>query len=494
MMRKLLAALALLLLAGTAQAQSPGALGGATILTTLNPADYVCDIISASGGPTNQCATVGLFATGGWAGVNAQTGTSYTIAASDAGKLLTFSNAGAIAVTLPAATTAGFGLGKVFYVTNNNTGAVTITPTTSTIGGGSSLVLYQYRSAIIVSDGANYQLTGGSSSFAQGASTVAEGGTGLATGTSGGVPYFASISTMASSALLTNHGVLVGGGAGAGPAAIAVGATGTILAGTSAANPAFTATPSGLTSLGVTTLNATAVNAGADAVAGTVAIFPTTTATGKTTLTATSNSGATTTNINTAAQAGARTYTVPDQGGSATFQLTGGTQSTTTGLIPTPLRMIDMRTAAGLLMTASASGTNFGLTYTPGTTAILIGTATSSSTTGDTAAIDIVLPPNYIAGTNITLTAGCYYTNTSSAASVHTMAAAAYLNTAAGLQGSTLIATGAQTCPITTSALQTFTITGTTLAPGSLLTLTFTAAVTNGAGISTEWLTAANIN
>lgn len=360
--------------------------------------------------------------------------------------------------------------------------------------------------------------------------TVALGGiTYPASGTSGGFPAFSAATTLTSTgAIAANHAV-TGGGVGAVPidslvtvTKPATGATLTLADGSTlvlggAFSTTLTATattvstlPAGTHSLApldspiftsptlgvatATSLAAPTINAGADASAGTISIFPTTTATGKTTLTASSNTGATTTNINTALQAGARTYTVPDQGGNATFQLTGGTQSATTGLIPTPLSMTGMRTAAGLMMTASASGTNFGLTYTPGTTAILIGTATSSSTTGDTAAIDIVLPPNYIAGTNITLTAGCYYTNTSSTASVHTMAAAAYLNTNAGLQGSTLIATGAQTCPITTSALQTFTITGATLVPGSLLTLTFTAAVTNGAGVSTEWLTAALIN
>ena len=173
---------------------------------------------------------------------------------------------------------------------------------------------------------------------------------------------------------------------------------------------------------------------------------------------------------------------------------TGGSPSATTGLIATPLSMTQMRTAAGLMMTASASSTNFGLTFTPGTTAILVGTATSSSTTGNTAAFDVVLPPNYIAGSNITLKVGCYYTEASGATTVHTMAAAAYLNTVAGLQGSTLIATAAQVCPVTTSAQQTFTITGTTLVPGSLLTLTFTAAVANSTGASTEFLTSAVIN
>lgn len=243
------------------------------------------------------------------------------------------------------------------------------------------------------------------------------------------------------------------------------------------------------TTLTATAANAPTINAGADASAGTISIFPATTATGKTTLTAASNSGATTTNINTAAQAGARTYTVPDAGGSANFMLSAATLSATTGLTSTTVPMTGMRTATGLMMTASASSTNYGITYTPGTTAILAGTATSSSSTSNVAACDVVLPATYIAGTNITLSVGCYYTNSSSTASVHTMAAAAYLNTAAGLQGSTLIATSAQTVPITTSALQTFTITGATLVPGSYLTLTFSLAMTNGAGASTGFLT-----
>lgn len=46
---------------------------------------------------------------------------------------------------------------------------------------------------------------------------VAGGGTGLTQGTSGGVPYFASTSTMASSAALGSTQVVLGGGAGAAP-------------------------------------------------------------------------------------------------------------------------------------------------------------------------------------------------------------------------------------------------------------------------------------
>lgn len=50
-----------------------------------------------------------------------------------------------------------------------------------------------------------------------GAVSVANGGTGLTSGTSGGIPYFASSSTMASSAALTSGQFVLGGGAGASP-------------------------------------------------------------------------------------------------------------------------------------------------------------------------------------------------------------------------------------------------------------------------------------
>lgn len=60
------------------------------------------------------------------------------------------------------------------------------------------------------------------------------------------------------------------------------------------------------------------VQAGSTSVAGHVKVYPGT-ANGYTDFTATSNSGNTVTTINTAAQAGARTYTIPDAGGSASF-------------------------------------------------------------------------------------------------------------------------------------------------------------------------------
>lgn len=170
-------------------------------------------------------------------------------------------------------------------------------------------------------------------------------------------------------------------------------------------------------------------------------------------------------------------------------------QSATTGLNLTPVAMTAMRTVAGLMMTGSASSSNWGLVYTPATGNYLTGTATSSGSTTDVAAFDFVLPYNYIAGSNITLTVWGYYTSASGAVGTHTMAAAAYLNAAgAGTQGSTLIATSPITTTITTATAMAFTITGTTLVPGSYLSCTISSAITNSTGASTQFVTAVTYN
>lgn len=58
-------------------------------------------------------------------------------------------------------------------------------------------------------------------------------------GTSGGIPYFSSASVWASSGALTQHALIIGGGAGATPTALSVGATDKPLVGASGADPAF---------------------------------------------------------------------------------------------------------------------------------------------------------------------------------------------------------------------------------------------------------------
>lgn len=89
--------------------------------------------------------------------VNPQTGTSYTVLNSDSRKLISFSNASAIAVTLPqAGASSSFLSGWFADVQNRGPGTVTITPTTSTIDGVASVVLTAGQGLKIVSNGTNY--------------------------------------------------------------------------------------------------------------------------------------------------------------------------------------------------------------------------------------------------------------------------------------------------------------------------------------------------
>lgn len=70
-----------------------------------------------------------------------------------------------------------------------------------------------------------------------GTAVVTQGGTGLTGGTSGGVPYYNSATTMASSALLTANAFMVGGGAGAAPTTVAI--TGLVLGNGASAPTAY---------------------------------------------------------------------------------------------------------------------------------------------------------------------------------------------------------------------------------------------------------------
>jgi len=87
--------------------------------------------------------------------VNAQTGTTYTYLSNDRHKLVTHTNASAIAATLPQATGA-FGATWAMFVQNRGAGTLTITPTTSTIDGAASLALTTNQGTLIASDGTNY--------------------------------------------------------------------------------------------------------------------------------------------------------------------------------------------------------------------------------------------------------------------------------------------------------------------------------------------------
>ena len=92
-------------------------------------------------------------------------------------------------------------------------------------------------------------------------------------GTSGGIPYFSSASTWASSAALTQYGVVYGGGAAAAPVATAAGTTGQVLIGNTGAAPswaALTSTAVSSISFGTTGLTPATATQGAVTVAGTL--------------------------------------------------------------------------------------------------------------------------------------------------------------------------------------------------------------------------------
>lgn len=91
---------------------------------------------------------------------NAQSGTTYTVLASDCGKLVSLSNASAVAVTLPEAGTTGFEAGCKISFTNEGAGTATVTPTTSTIGGKASQAIQQNGGFMAVSDGTNWRTAG----------------------------------------------------------------------------------------------------------------------------------------------------------------------------------------------------------------------------------------------------------------------------------------------------------------------------------------------
>lgn len=170
-MRGLLAVL--LLLAGIlpAQAQifgtptgSGGGRGTGTVTSVGSGAGLTGGPITTSG--TLSAATL----------TNAQTGTTYTVVTGDQTKWVNFSNSSAIAVTLPGASSAGFGVGWTAIMNAVSTGIVTITPATGTVCGAAALVIYPNESVAINDDGSAWQC-----SWVPGTAATANTGTSGAT-------------------------------------------------------------------------------------------------------------------------------------------------------------------------------------------------------------------------------------------------------------------------------------------------------------------------
>jgi hypothetical protein len=143
---------------------------------------------------------------------------------------------------------------KFYLINNTGTGAKTVKNTSGTgitVPAGKATLVYNNGTNVV--DGASYftSLTLGA------ALPVASGGTGLTAGTSGGVLAYTASGTLASSAALTQYGVVYGGGAGAVPVATAAGTTGQVLTATTSGAPSWAspATSGTVTAVSVVSAN-----------------------------------------------------------------------------------------------------------------------------------------------------------------------------------------------------------------------------------------------
>jgi hypothetical protein len=132
----------------------------------------------AGGGDLSADRTLRLSLT-----INSQTGTTYTVVDGDCGKLIRLNNASSVAVTLPQANGSTFISGWTADFQNIGAGAVTITPTTSTVNGGANLVLTTNQGAHCDSDGTNYTCVLGVGNAGGSGVTSIVAGTGLSGGT-----------------------------------------------------------------------------------------------------------------------------------------------------------------------------------------------------------------------------------------------------------------------------------------------------------------------
>jgi hypothetical protein len=121
----------------------------------------------------------------------------------------------------------GLNISDMKLYAKNSAGTVTLLASSASTGATVSSVAQTFTGGIVAVAGSPITTSGTL------ALTVA--------GTSGGVPYFSSASTWASSTALTQYGVVIGGGAGAAPTSTAAGTAGYVLTANASAAPTFQA-------------------------------------------------------------------------------------------------------------------------------------------------------------------------------------------------------------------------------------------------------------
>ena len=161
-----------------------------------------------------------------WIIENATTGSQSITIAQGSGATVTIATG-----TKAMIVTDGAGAGAAVFNANPTTTSGTVTSVAATVPS-----LLSIAGSPITSSGTLAFTYSGT------ALPVANGGTALTAGTSGGVLAYTASGTLASSALLTQYGVVYGGGAGAVPVATAAGTTGQVLTATTGSAPTW-ATP-----------------------------------------------------------------------------------------------------------------------------------------------------------------------------------------------------------------------------------------------------------
>jgi hypothetical protein len=135
--------------------------GGSGSVTSITPG---AALVSSTTSGASQSAITTTGTLSGAEIVNAQTSTTYAIQDSDRGKLVTYTSASNGAWTLAqAGASTTFQSAWYSRIQNKGTGPLVITPTTSTICGGSTITIFPGQTEKITSDGTNYQCDGGMS-------------------------------------------------------------------------------------------------------------------------------------------------------------------------------------------------------------------------------------------------------------------------------------------------------------------------------------------
>lgn len=141
------------------------------------------------------------------------------------------------------------------------------------------------------------------------------------------------------------------------------------------------------------------------------------------------------------------------------------------------VKLSDVKTVAGVPVTAAAQANIFGITFTPGTAEYLLSEAANSNTKTDVGCFEVVLPDSYVAGTAFGVTINAHFVIGAGTLSVKTLGLNVYRQANDDTSGVDLNGTAAPT--ITgTAADYAYVIAGTSCLPGDRLILKLTMTLT----------------